>query len=317
MDHLHGCRLLKIIGKGSHSIVFDAFSSTGRSCVLKITDPAQYEQWDNEKKIALKLDRLKSRRFFSCPMEFIRLQNPWRSLNINPWISNSSELLVSMYPRRQVLMDHFKPMSLKIRRIAVIHILYALREMNKAGVIHNDVHFGNILFETTAEKKQKLLKYNLPSTNYQFCLIDYDRSLLTKENKYNMDILHFIFSLTNKDQVIQEGGFLTPSQLCAFFRTCKEWSCLVQHLSKILPFPTTKYMNCIRGDRKLKKTEEEEFYIVLLVLETLYSTLYRKKDCRMRNIVYTPLFVPKEDIMAALYKYQDFNELLGYFCKKK
>ena len=317
MDHLHGCRLLKIIGKGSHSIVFDAVSSNGQSCVLKITNPAQYEQWNNEKKIALKLDRLKSRQFFSCPMEFIRLQNPWGSLNINPWISNSSELLVIIYPRRQVLMDHLQPMPLKMRWIVVIHILYALREMNKAGIIHNDIHFGNILFETTTAKKQRLLKYDLSSNNYQFCLIDYDRSVLTKENKYNLDILHFIFSLTNKDMAIQEGGFLTPLQLCTFFKTCKEWDCLVKHLSKILPFPTTKYINCIRGDRKLKKSEEEEFYIVLLVLETLYSTLYRKKDCQMRNIAYIPLFLPKEDIMSALYKYNDFNDLFGYFCKKK
>ena len=314
MDNLHGCQLLKIIGKGSHSIVFDAVSSTGQSCVLKVTDPIQNDKWNNERKIALKLDRLKSKHFFSCPIEFIKLQNPWKSLNINPWISNSSELLVSIYPRRQVLMDHFKPMSRKMRIIAVLHILCALREMNKVGVLHNDIHFGNILFETLT--KQRISQYDLPVCSYQFCLIDYDRSLLTKENKYNLDILHFIFSLTNKDQVIKQGGFLTPLQLCTFFKTCKEWNCLVKHLSKILPFPTTKYIHCIRGSRQVKKKEEEEFYIVLLVLETLYSTLYRKKDCKMRNIMYIPLFIPRKDIMSALYKYNDFDDLFGYFCKE-
>jgi len=297
---MDGYQLDKMVYKGSNCLVFNTDDPT---LILKMIHPKRLTAWEKEVRIARRLDASsKTRHLFSMLLASGQQVNPWRKNAAMPipWLKNSPTILFSVYPRRAVLLDHCTTLPMKDRYAMVIDILRALRHLHQKKIIHRDLHFQNILFDPLTRR---------------FSLVDYDLSLENRQSAYRTDILHFIFSLTNKDLVIRAGGFRNGTELVEHFRRCREWPVLVRHLRRVpLPFDTTRYTDMIRNGGYTPHHREESYH-VLLILETLYSALYRRRDCAMRGIPYIPLFVPGPEIIDALEHYDSFPALLARFTR--
>jgi hypothetical protein len=156
------------------------------------------------------------------------------------------------------------------------------------------------MIEKTSKTHYQLFSLPIQTRKYRFSLIDYDRSVMRAN--LNDDMLHFIFSWTNKDVVINKGGFRSPHEL---------WDHLQDYIPRL-----RVYMERIPHRAVFQKSDSKEFYTTLLILEILFSTLFRKEDCRFRKITYTPLFLPKEDILFALYHYTNIPKIVDYMNQK-
>lgn len=293
MDRIGHYHLIKMIGKGHHSFIFEATNEKNKPCAVKLQTR---QKWNRDYRVIRKFPQCG---FLSNPRQSHQFHNPWHNIdNLIPWAGK--DLWIVEYPLRRSLFECMDTLDLCHKRTMTIHILHALVLLSKKNIQHNDIHFGNILVEKTSKTQYQLFSLPIQTHGYRFALIDYDRSLMRAD--LNDDVLHFIFSWTNKDLVIQKGGFRSPHEL---------WDHLQKHMPRL-----QKYMTRIPYRAVFKKSDSREFYITLLILEILFSTLFRKEDCRFRKISYTPLFLPKEDILFALYHYQNIPKIIDYMNRK-
>lgn len=291
MDRIEDYQLVRIIGRGQNCVVFLAqkMSRSRIPCAVKIQTR---EKWRKENRV---LRQFPNCRFLSSPLRSAVVPNPWLHMKtIVPWAG--ARLWLVEYPLRTPVIDLVETMPLSIKRVMVIHIMHALVLLRGKNIHHHDLHFGNILMERTSQRYERLFGRKIPTYGRRFSLIDFDQALMTAN--LEDDMLHLIFALTNKDLVIRRGGYKSPAEVWAHLRPFIPR--LRPHIDRV-PFPFV-----------WEPSEDPRFYHSLLILEILYGTLHRRADCRFRNISYTPLFLPSEDILFALRNYTNIQTIVDY-----
>jgi len=310
--------LLQMIGKGQYSTVFKVLNTkTGKEEVLKLIQTCRKKIWQQELQILTTLSSTSP--YFLKPSFSGQIPNPWKNtpeITI-PWIKTSKHFLYSVYPLQKTVLNHQSHFTYPIRCLLFLQMIHGLEQLSKKKMMHNDIHFDNILWNQENSKPFTVLYgHSIPTQNYQFYLIDFDQST-TSSWRPHEDLLHLVFTMTNKDQILKQGGFLTPSQ---WIQKIPKWTPttyqkIIDQLPCTFP-PLFPILTLLRNSESIHKHNKHHIYISLLMVEIVYTCLYRKKDCKERGVPYTPLFLNAEDVLFSLRNFNKPKQIVSFFSKK-
>jgi len=156
--------------EGSEARIFRASDKKGESCLIRVQDISGNEsKFDKEAKILEKVNGLgimpKMIKYWKC--------NGQGFIVVKDWCYGAKKCITF-----QEIWKNFDKLSLKEKEKILDKILELFKKLHKAGIVHGDVHFDNILCR-----------------DGQFALIDFGKAeYMTSENRRDL-MLKDIYNL--------------------------------------------------------------------------------------------------------------------------
>lgn len=191
------------------------------------------------------------------------------------------------------------------------YIVYLFEHL---GYIHNDLHFGNIMYKAVPKTKTiKIFGQQVPTYGYLYKAIDYGdiKKINEKRSKYN-DMSMIISQLVDRQ--------MSDSPIGEIYRSNKQdkmtpWNDIVKEIKKepeyssIKPYLTDKY-------------EDTNWTIIT----TMFYILNENRLCELLNIpkilpeykkyIGKKWIVPKEDVLYMISNIKNVKKIVKYFINK-
>lgn len=217
------------------------------------------------------------------------------------------------------LLDHeLGDMNMKMETKKLYSLLaqlsYIVYLFEKLGYIHNDLHFGNIMYKTVPKNTTiKIFNHQVPTYGYLYKVIDYGDIKKIDEPRYRYNDMDMIISQLGDRQ-------MSNSPIGEIYRNNQQdkmtpWNGVIKKIKdepeyeKIRPYLIDKY-------------EETNATIIIY----MFYILNEKHLCELLNIpkilpkyekyMDQKWIVPKEDMMYMLCNIKNVKKIVKYFINK-
>lgn len=231
----------------------------------------------------------------------------WQSIQKSPYC------LKKVYDLLDGTMDNIK-IEHKNMYSMLTQICYIAYLLEKMGYIHNDLHFGNIMYKKVSKTtKIKIFDKEIPTFGYIYKAIDYDDIKERTEKTYRCNDLDII--------IIQLGDrIMAKTPVGEIYRLNKQ--------NKMTPWDAVEKSIEREPEYKLIKPFLVDNYVATNHAVTIYM-FYVLNENRMYELLGIPKLlpeykkyitknwlIPKEDLMFMLQNVKNTKRIVEYFLEK-